>query len=77
MVHLTHILPYPLLNLPIRLLDTAHTAATIHAVYYYMVKNFGNVTAAYHIVWSIQVRAPVSHRPVAAFSRSPSPSSLR
>ncbi|KAI5826400.1 hypothetical protein K523DRAFT_88339 [Schizophyllum commune Tattone D] len=42
------------------LLDTAHTAATIHAVYYYMVKNFGNVTAAYHIVWSIQLQVAIN-----------------
>ncbi|KAL1742234.1 hypothetical protein HDZ31DRAFT_43693 [Schizophyllum fasciatum] len=42
------------------LLDTAHTAATIHAVYHYMVKNFGNVTAAYHIVWSIQLQIAIN-----------------
>lgn len=42
------------------LLDTAHTAATIHAMYYYMVSNFGNVTAAYNIVWSIQLQVAIN-----------------
>ncbi|KAG7087621.1 hypothetical protein E1B28_013569 [Marasmius oreades] len=39
------------------LLDATHLAITIHAVYFYLVQNFGHPEAFLNIVWSLKVHA--------------------
>ncbi|TFK42305.1 hypothetical protein BDQ12DRAFT_719191 [Crucibulum laeve] len=41
-------------------LDTFHLFLTIHAVYTYVVKGFGNTAGLVHILWSIQLQISVN-----------------
>ncbi|KAL0577605.1 hypothetical protein V5O48_004366 [Marasmius crinis-equi] len=42
------------------LLDCLHLALTIHAVYHYLVLNYGQPEALSHIVWSLQVQVSLN-----------------
>ncbi|EEB86601.1 hypothetical protein MPER_16385, partial [Moniliophthora perniciosa FA553] len=43
-----------------RILDAFHLSLTIHAVYYYLVKNFGNHAAYPNIIWSLKLQVAVN-----------------
>ncbi|KAK1215296.1 hypothetical protein PQX77_022087 [Marasmius sp. AFHP31] len=42
------------------LIDAFHLALTIHAVYHYLVVNYGNLEALTHIVWSLKLQVSLN-----------------